>query len=80
MKQNVLTLFVVFICMIMHSNAQIQEVTGRVTSKNDGTSLAGVSVILVGTNIGTQTDASGNYSIQASKDAVLSFTLLGYSA
>lgn len=64
----------------MHSNAQIQEVTGRVTSKNDGTPLAGVSVILVGKSIGAQTDASGNYSIQASKDAVLSFTLLGYSA
>ncbi|WP_128544398.1 SusC/RagA family TonB-linked outer membrane protein [Larkinella soli] len=43
--------------------AQDRRVTGKVTSSEDGSALPGVSIQLKGTSRGTQSDASGNYSI-----------------
>ena len=43
--------------------AQDKRITGRVTSREDGLPLPGVSVKVTGTKTGTQTDASGNFSI-----------------
>lgn len=42
---------------------QERQVTGKVTSAEDGNPLPGVSVVAKGTTRGTQTDASGNYTI-----------------
>lgn len=47
----------------MQVSAQDRTVSGRVTSAEDGSVLPGVSVVLKGTAIGTQTDADGRYSI-----------------
>lgn len=44
-------------------SAQDRTVSGRVTSAEDGSSLPGVSVVLKGTAIGTQTDGDGRYSL-----------------
>ncbi|HNC13375.1 MAG TPA: carboxypeptidase-like regulatory domain-containing protein, partial [Cyclobacteriaceae bacterium] len=43
--------------------AQDRTVSGRVTSAEDGSALPGVSVVLKGTAIGTQTDGEGRYSL-----------------
>ncbi|GAB3331524.1 TonB-dependent receptor [Larkinella ripae] len=43
--------------------AQDRQVTGKVTSADDGSALPGVSIQLKGTSRGTQTDASGNYTL-----------------
>ena len=43
-------------------NPNVRNVTGRITDEK-GTPLAGVSVIIKGTNAGTSTDAYGNYSL-----------------
>jgi len=54
------------------------EVRGRVTS-DDGTPLAGASVQVKGTNIGTTTNAEGFYSLRVpSADAVLVFSSVGH--
>lgn len=54
------------------------RVKGNVTDLH-GSGLAGVTVILKGTSIGTVTDVNGSYSISASsKDAVLQFSFIGY--
>jgi len=53
-----------------------QTVTGRVTDANGA--LAGVTVSVVGTSTATQTDANGNYTIQANDGSRLRFTILGY--
>jgi TonB-linked SusC/RagA family outer membrane protein len=45
------------------SNAQDKKITGKVTSSDDGLPLPGVSVKVTGSNLGTQTDVNGNYSI-----------------
>lgn len=58
--------------------AQELRVTGNVSSQTDGTPLPGVSVLVQGTNIGTSTDASGNFSINVPKPgSVLVFSLIG---
>ncbi len=52
-------------------------VKGKVTnSKGEG--LAGVSISLKGTNIGTSTDGSGNYSITVPENGTLVFSSVGY--
>lgn len=59
--------------------AELQDVkvSGHVTGSN-GEILTGVSVTVKGSNIGTTTDASGNYSITVPDDAVLVFSYVGY--
>lgn len=55
------SLLLAFVGMNLH--AQGYEVTGRVTSSDDGSALPGVSVVLQGTTVGTVTDFDGNYNI-----------------
>lgn len=54
-------------------------ISGTVTSADDGSEIPGVSVRVQGTNVGTQTDASGKYSIRASKGDVLQFSFIGFT-
>lgn len=54
-----------------------QAVTGRVTDGNTG--VAGVSVTVVGTTRGGQTDANGNYSVDANNGEKLRFSIVGYT-
>ncbi len=54
------------------------EITGTVTSEEDGSPLPGVAVVVRGTTIGTITDADGNYSIEVpTTEATLMFTFVG---
>jgi TonB-linked SusC/RagA family outer membrane protein len=54
-------------------------ITGKVTDKDDGSTIPGVSVKVKGTNIGTLTDVNGNFTIKVSdKSRVLIFSYLGY--
>lgn len=53
-----------------------QTITGVVTDEN-GTPLPGVNVLVEGTNNGVSTGFDGEYSIKASKGAVLVFSYLG---
>ncbi|MES2108221.1 MAG: SusC/RagA family TonB-linked outer membrane protein [Bacteroidota bacterium] len=60
--------------------AQTHTVTGKVTAKEDGLPLPGVSVTIKGTTNGTQTDVNGHYSLSVTDGGQLSFTFLGYAA
>ncbi len=73
-----LTLYMAFILMlcINFSFAQEKTVSGNVTDQ-DGLPLPGVSIIVVGTTNGTQTDFDGNYSIGVDEGDVLRFSYLG---
>ena len=55
--------------------AQQKTVTGKVSDASGP--LPGVTVIVKGTNTGTQTDFDGNYSISASVGAVLQYSFVG---
>ncbi len=60
--------------------AQDTSVSGRVTSSDDGSPLPGVSVQVKGTTRGATTDAQGNFKINASGNAKLIFSFIGYEA
>jgi TonB-linked SusC/RagA family outer membrane protein len=54
------------------------QVSGNVTSAEDGTALPGVSVVVRGTTIGAVTDFEGNYSITVpDESATLMFSFVG---
>jgi TonB-linked SusC/RagA family outer membrane protein len=58
-------------------HAQTGQVSGMVTSAEDGLPLVGVSVLIKGTNNGTNTNNDGIYSLSVSANATLVFSLLG---
>ncbi|WP_165750188.1 SusC/RagA family TonB-linked outer membrane protein [Cellulophaga sp. Z1A5H] len=62
--------------MMSFSFAQEKTITGTVTDES-GLPLPGVSVLVVGTTKGTQTDFDGNYSIIASEGQRLKFSYIG---
>ena len=72
--KGILTLFLALVVQI--SFAQQGTITGKVS---DGSGpLPGVSVIVKGSTIGTETDFDGKYSIKASSGDILTFRYLGY--
>ncbi|MDZ7692812.1 MAG: carboxypeptidase-like regulatory domain-containing protein [Balneolaceae bacterium] len=55
------------------------EVSGTVTSAADGETLPGVNITVQGTNIGTSTDADGQYSLDVpSAEGTLVFSFVGF--
>lgn len=53
---------------------------GKVTFSDDGTGLAGVNVLIKGSNMGTVTDEKGNYQIPVSDDQpTLQFSFIGFT-
>ena len=59
--------------------AQEMNVSGTVTSSEDGLPMPGVSIIVVGTTNGTSTDFDGNFSIDANTGDQLQFSFIGFS-
>ncbi|WP_282132608.1 SusC/RagA family TonB-linked outer membrane protein [Cellulophaga baltica] len=62
--------------MMSFSFAQEKTITGTVTDES-GLPLPGVSVLVVGTTKGSQTDFDGNYAIVASQGQQLRFSYVG---
>lgn len=58
--------------------AQKANVTGKITSLDDGSVLPGVSISLKNTNIGVITDAQGVFKITASKSDILVISYIGF--
>lgn len=56
-------LAMLLIISIQVANAQKRTISGRVTAKDDGKSIPGVNVSVVGTTVGTVTDIDGKYQI-----------------
>ncbi|WP_231463311.1 MULTISPECIES: TonB-dependent receptor [unclassified Pedobacter] len=69
-------------CLLAINVAFAQNITvkGIVRDGGDKTTIPSVSVLVKGTTIGTQTDASGAYSISAPANATLVFQYLGYTS
>jgi len=68
-----LTLLLAF--MVQISFAQEKTVTGKVSDASGP--LPGVTVVVKGTNTGTQSDFDGNYSLKAASGDVLQFSYIG---
>jgi TonB-linked SusC/RagA family outer membrane protein len=73
----------VIVCVVfigLSVMAQDIQLTGKVTSAEDGSLLPGVSVIVKGTTIGTTTSADGMYSLTVPEDATIVFSFIGMKA
>jgi TonB-linked SusC/RagA family outer membrane protein len=76
MKKGLTLLFIIAVCFAPLL-AQ-QQVSGTVTSAEDGTPLIGVSILVVGTAQGTVTDYEGKYTIEVPEGSTLQFSYTGY--
>lgn len=70
-------LFYLFIAVSTVSAQNSNKIYG-IVSESSGTPMIGVSVTVKGTNIGTITDLNGNYQINASSNATLVYSFIGY--
>lgn len=77
MRKTLLILFATLLSSTVWS--QERQVTGTVTSAEDGMPVPGVNVIVQGTTKGTATDAEGRYSLALREDEnVLVFSFVGF--
>ena len=79
MKAKLTCLLFCLMMLPMVAFAQSTKVTGTVTDKS-GEPLIGVSVIVKGTQFGTQTNIDGEFSINAKQGDVLKFSYIGYKS
>jgi TonB-linked SusC/RagA family outer membrane protein len=79
MKQHLLVRLI-FLFTFCNIGLYAQQVTGVVTSVEDGLSLIGVNVVIKGTAVGTITDVDGSYSLQLDGQGdTLVFTYTGFA-
>ncbi len=65
--------------LVLTDDQQGIVITGRVTSATDNSNMPGVSIVVRGTQRGTVTNLSGEYTIEVpGTDAVLVFSFVGY--
>lgn len=69
-----------FILLILIQGwAQTKKINGKVISNEDLKPLAGVSILVKGKPVGTQTDATGQFVVEAEADDVLVFSYSGFA-
>jgi TonB-linked SusC/RagA family outer membrane protein len=72
--------FAFFICCVGEAYSQSTRVKGKVMENSTGIALPGASVKIKGTNIGTVTDVSGNYSLSIPQsDATIVVSFIGFT-
>ena len=71
-------LLALFVFVGIALQAQGVQITGNVSSSDDGAPLPGVSVVVKGTTVGTVTDINGDYSLSVPSNATtLTFSFVG---
>lgn len=75
--KKLLLLSLVLCIAVFSVNAQTKQVTGKVTSKDDGAPIPGVSVVVCGTSMGTITDSDGNFTLRVPENETLLFSFVG---
>ncbi|HPF52327.1 MAG TPA: TonB-dependent receptor [Draconibacterium sp.] len=65
---------VIGVCTIY---AQAKQITGTVTSSDDGSPIPGVSVVIKGSSLGTITNADGEFSLNVPENEILVFSFVG---
>ncbi len=78
---NVLRLFLFSTLLIFFTTnafSQNRKVAGKVVDEA-GNGISNVTVMVKGTKVATQTDAEGNYSVDATEKAILVFSSVGFT-
>ncbi|RPH31622.1 MAG: TonB-dependent receptor [Bacteroidales bacterium] len=79
--KKTLFLLVFFLFGVTLVYSQTRQITGTVTSSDDGVGIPGVSIVVKGTTAGTSTDSEGKYKISVQADATtLVFSFIGMKA
>jgi len=84
-ERSVVSRFTLVILVLMtwmmsaEVQAQEQKVTGTVKDMETGEALPGVTVLVKGTSNGTVTGIDGSFAVNASSDATLVFSFVGYT-
>ena len=79
--KKIALLLALFLFGIQGLFAQTRDITGSVTSSEDGAPIPGVSVMVKGTTVGTVTDVNGNFSLSIPAFAqTLSFSFVGMNS
>lgn len=63
MNKRITTFLIFMLCLVMTVSAQIAEITGTVTSADDGLPVVGATVTVKGTNVRTVTDHNGKFTL-----------------
>lgn len=73
-------LLILLLVSISGVSSQEVNVSGIVTDAEDGTTIPGVNILVMGTTTGTITDLEGRYQLSVpSPDAILEFRFVGYT-
>lgn len=75
--KRITSIFVFLACIGTFAIAQEVQITGTVTSAEDGSILPGVSVVVQGTTTGTTTKIDGDYSLTVPAEATVVFSFVG---
>jgi TonB-linked SusC/RagA family outer membrane protein len=78
--KRITSLLVFLLLFGLWSMAQEIQITGKVTSAEDGSNLPGVNVLVKGTSQGVVTNVEGVFSIKADATATLVFTYVGMTS
>lgn len=81
MKKNLLLIIFLISTLALSIQAQNVTLTGQIKDKSTGETLPGATIRVVGTEMGTITDASGNYSIDLPEGLqVIEASYVGYES
>ncbi len=81
MKKLLYQKFALMLLLIsISASITIAQVSGIVTSTDDGSPLIGANVVVKGTSTGAITDIEGKYQVEASQGDVLMFSYTGFLA
>ncbi|MBE9586490.1 SusC/RagA family TonB-linked outer membrane protein [Mucilaginibacter sp. JRF] len=79
MKKLLLVSLCFLLLCVTQTFAQNRTITGTVTAKEDGLPIPGVSVLVKGTSIGTQTSGDGKFTLNVPASGnTLVFSFIGY--
>ena len=73
-----LTLLLVVLLLHLQVLAQRQTITGKITDASNNGTIAGVSVRVKSSGMGTTTDNDGAFKVEANSTDVLEITMVGY--
>ena len=77
-KKTVLLILLLF-PMILYAGTDV-TITGKVIDQTSGMPLPGVTIKVMGSEVGAATDGEGRFSLKAPADATLIFTHVGYES
>ena len=82
MKSAIMRFSLLIACFLFSATvwSQVQKISGKVTSDEDNKPLSGISVTIKGKSGGTQTNANGEFSIDANVGDILVFSSSGFNA